>query len=162
MQGKLTLQAFWIDRETGAICFNGGRLGVGDGEGAVVGATGQRRDMGNGYVWLDVEGLTFGGAAAVLALAFFEGRFCEASWAVMLFGEADGWPTGEAMVREVTFVRGVLREQVGLAAGRGAARFEWGEVWSGIDLRGGSASHGLRYGVRKRGWLGRLWETARG
>lgn len=100
-------------------------------------------DMGTGYAWLHLQGLTFGGHSAGLALCFHDGRFEQASWNVDLPGATleDGWPTREAIDEEIAFIRGILVADMGLEPGR----TPWGEVWSSFDAKGFIASNGLRY-----------------
>jgi hypothetical protein len=100
------------------------------------------RDMGNGYVWLNLGDL-FSGQPAALALCFKGDRLTEASWSVQLPGAPveDGWPTREAIDAEVAFVRSALAKEMGLAS----ERQSWGSVWSAFDPKGFMASHGLRY-----------------
>jgi len=101
------------------------------------------RDHGNGYEWLTIGGLAFGGAPATLALCFHDGRFEQASWSVELPGTETegGWPTREAVDREVSFVRDVLIREMDIRPGD----LPWGKIWSQFDPRGFLASHGLRY-----------------
>lgn len=99
------------------------------------------RDHGNGFEWLYLTGLTFGGQPASVGLCFHLGRLEEASWSVQLPDAPmdGGWPTREAIDREVAFVRDALA-RAGLNA-----KFDWGEVWSSFDSKGFIASNGLRY-----------------
>jgi hypothetical protein len=100
------------------------------------------RDYTNGYEWLYLRGLSFGGEAATLALCFLNGRFVEASWSVQLIDAPieSAWPTREAINSEIAFVRGVL---AGMDVPPGEA--EWGTVWSRFDAKGFLAANGLRY-----------------
>jgi hypothetical protein len=100
-------------------------------------------DMGNGYAWLHLRGLRFGGHEAGLALCFHDGRLEQASWNVDLPGATleDGWPTQAAIDDEIAFVRRVLTDDMGLPPGETS----WGEVWSAFDAKGCIASNGLRY-----------------
>jgi hypothetical protein len=100
-------------------------------------------DMGNGYAWLHLKGLTFGGHDAGLALCFHDGRFEQASWNVDLSGatQEEGWPTREAIDEEIAFVRRILAADMGLKTGG----MPWGEIWSSFDAKGFLASNGLRY-----------------
>ena len=50
-----------------------------------------------------------------------------------------GWPTRDAIDKEVAFVRDIL------ARGGLIRKFGWGEVWSGYDAKSFIASNGLRY-----------------
>jgi hypothetical protein len=99
-------------------------------------------DHGNGYAWLHLGGLTFGGPPAFLSLCFHNRRLTEASWAVQLAGATaeGGWPTREAIDDELAFVREALKT-MGLRTGRTT----WGEVWSTFDPKGFLAANGLRY-----------------
>lgn len=100
------------------------------------------RDVGNGYEWLDLRKLTFGGHPAALSLCFHQGLLKQAAWSVQLPNAPveDGWPTREAIDAELAFVRGTLDEM-----GVGTGHFSWGEVWSGFDEKGFLAANGLRY-----------------
>lgn len=101
------------------------------------------RDLGNGYEWLTLGGLSFGGQPATLSLCFHNDRFEQASWSVQLPDApmAGGWPTREAIDAELSFVRKVLTKDMGLHVGKTA----WGEVWSHFDAKGFLAGNGLRY-----------------
>lgn len=104
------------------------------------------RDHGNGYEWLYLGGLTFGGQPALVGLCFHDGRLEQASWDVQLPDASmeGGWPTRDAIDKEVAFVRGILAGD-GMDVRQGAAEFPWGEIWSGFDAKGFLASNGLRY-----------------
>jgi hypothetical protein len=106
----------------------------------------ETRDMGNGYAWLKLRGVTFGGQPASLALCFNNDRLAEASWSVQLPSapEEDGWPSREAIDAEIAFVGRTLATEMGLAA----KRQPWGSVWSVFDPKGYSASNGVRYDQR--------------
>lgn len=71
---------------------------------------GSVRDLGNGYEWLDLKGLTFGGQPASLSICFHGGRLEQASWSVQLPDAPmeGGWPTQEAIDGEISFVRDTL------------------------------------------------------
>ncbi|QDX24871.1 hypothetical protein FPZ54_01720 [Sphingomonas suaedae] len=101
------------------------------------------RDHGNGYEWLDLGGMTFGGEQAALSLCFSSGLLEAISWNVQLPDAPmeSGWPTKEAIDSEVSFVRGVLLQEMGIELGSQP----WGELWSHFDPRGFMASSGLRY-----------------
>lgn len=101
------------------------------------------RDHGNGYEWLNLRGLTFGGQPASLSICFHDGHFEQASWNV---GLADapmeaGWPTRDAIDNELSFVREALARDMAIHAGQ----MPWGEVWSHFDAKGFMAVNGLRY-----------------
>ena len=137
--------AIFIDRATGAIRIgdlalltpNAAKASV---EPQIAGLLAGSRDHGNGYEWLNLRGLTFGGEAASLSLCFRDGLLSEASWSVAL-GEEGGWPTKKAIDREVSFMRNALAKDMGIKPGR----LPWGEVWCLFDARGDTASSGLRY-----------------
>ncbi|MBM3927437.1 MAG: hypothetical protein FJ335_03115 [Sphingomonadales bacterium] len=99
------------------------------------------RDHGNGFQWLYLARLTFGGQPASVGLCFRVERLERASWAVQLPDAPmeGGWPTREAIDSEVAFVRDALARE-GLNA-----NFNWGEIWSSFDAKGFIASNGLRY-----------------
>ena len=145
MDGSTMEVQFTIDPETGS-------LGVGDVwlqplqsrsdvELQVAQLVTGLRDHGNGFEWLYLGGLTFGGQSASVGLCFHGGRLEQASWGVQL-PEASmegGWPTRDAIDKEVAFVRDIL------ARGELIRKFGWGEVWSGYDAKSFIASNGLRY-----------------
>ena len=143
--------AIAIDPRTGAICLGTdirlepfqSRRAI---EPLVADLIVQRQDHGNGYEWLYLGGLGFGGHPASLSLCFHGGRLERASWNVMLPGAPlqDGWPTQEAIDAEVDFVRTLLARE-GLALDGGSRSCAWGSLWSEYDPRAGLASHGLRY-----------------
>lgn len=100
-------------------------------------------DMGNGYAWLNLTDLSFGGAPAGLALCFHDGRFEQASWNVDLPDATleDGWPTREAIDAEIAFVRRTLATEMNISLGKTT----WGELWCDFDGKAFLASNGLRY-----------------
>ena len=104
------------------------------------------RDHGNGYEWLYLKDLTFGGRPASLGLCFHEGRLRSASWSVRLQNVTgdSGWPSPREINEEIVFVRSILAD-TGLKVGKKPATFAWGEVWSSFDAKASVASHGLRY-----------------
>lgn len=104
------------------------------------------RDHRNGYEWLYLGGLTFGGQPASVSLCFRDGRLEEAHWNVQLpdAPTEGGWPTREGIDEEIAFVRGILAED-GLNIGDHPNKFSWGEAWSDFDEKGFLASNGLRY-----------------
>jgi len=101
------------------------------------------RDHGNGFEWLDLRRLTFGGQPAALSICFHDGRLEQASWSVQLpdAPTEGGWPTREAIDRELSFVRETLARDMNIHAGH----MPWGEVWSSFDEKGFMAANGLRY-----------------
>ncbi|MDQ0250988.1 hypothetical protein J2W22_003052 [Sphingomonas kyeonggiensis] len=101
------------------------------------------RDHGNGFDWLHLRGLTFGGQPAHLSLCFHDNLLEQASWSVRLpDAETDGgWPTRDAIDAEVAFVHRTLTNEMGIRAGS----LPWGEVWSSFDAKGFLAANGLRY-----------------
>ena len=101
------------------------------------------RNHGNGYEWLDLGGLTFGAQPAAVSLCFSSGLLEAMSWNVQLPDAPmeSGWPTKEAIDSEVSFVRGVLLQEMGIELGSQP----WGELWSQFDPQGFMASNGLRY-----------------
>lgn len=101
------------------------------------------RDHGNGFAWLDLRGLTFGGQPAHLSLCFHGGLLEQASWSVRL-PDAElqsGWPTCEVIETEIAFVHRTLASEMGIQAGA----FVWGEIWSRFDPKGFLADNGVRY-----------------
>ena len=101
-------------------------------------------DHGNGYEWLYLHGLSFGGEPASMGLCFHHRRLDQMSWNVHFADAPDGWPSGETINREIAFVREVLA-QSGLVLSAGSGTFAWGEVWSVYDPRAALGRNGLRY-----------------
>jgi len=101
------------------------------------------RNHGNGFDWLNLRGLTFGGRPARLSLCFHDSLLEQASWSVRLpdAGTDGDWPTQEAIDAEVAFVHRTLVHDMGIQVGQ----FPWGEVWSSFDAKGFMAANGLRY-----------------
>ena len=142
--------AFTIDAQDGALLLGNRRLVAGQRRRDIERGLGAHvkggRDFGNGYAWLDLEGLTFAGHPAWLSLCFLHGSLTEASWSVSLPGAPEGWPTREAIDAEIEFVRAVLAHEIGFAGdAHGCMTFPWGEVWSLFDPKGDLAANGLRY-----------------
>jgi hypothetical protein len=52
-----------------------------------------------------------------------------------------GWPTREAIDRELSFIRETLVRDMNIHTGQ----MPWGEVWSSFDAKGFMAANGLRY-----------------
>lgn len=100
----------------------------------------------NGFEWLDLGGLTFGGSPAVLSLCFHDLRLVEAGWSVQLPDAVyeGGWPTRASIDAEISFVQATLINVMGLPTGRA----KWGDIWSSFDPKGFLASNGLRYRAR--------------
>ncbi len=101
------------------------------------------RDHGNGFEWLYLRGLTFGGQPVGLSICFHDGCFEQASWSVNLPDAATegGWPTREAIDCELSFVRETLVREMNIRVGK----MPWGEVWSSFDAKGFMAANGLCY-----------------
>lgn len=139
-----------IDAETGSLGLGGVRLqsrqSRSEVEPQIASLVKGSRDHGNGYEWLYLGGLTFGGQPASVDLCFHDGRLERASWYVQLADAPmeGGWPTREAIDKEVAFVRATLA-QFGLNIGGNREKFSWGEAWSSFDAKGFLASNGLRY-----------------
>lgn len=141
---------FTIDPHTGSLGIGGVRLQPSqlkpEIEPHVAALVKGSRDHGNGYDWLYLEGLTFGGQPTSVGLCFHDGRLEQASWSVQ-FPDAPmdgGWPTRETIDKEIAFVRGILAQQ-GLNVSDHPNKFPWGEAWSSFDAKGFIASNGLRY-----------------
>ncbi|MET0247432.1 MAG: hypothetical protein ABW182_11835 [Sphingomonas sp.] len=140
--------AFSIDRDNGGFRFDGalviepGACSI-EVEPRVQALIMRARDHGNGYRWLDLAGLSFGGRPAWLSLGFHDGALVRASWNVRLdeVELQDGWPTREAIDAEIAFVRRILTEEMGIVPGAQP----WGEVWSHFDAKGFLAANGIRY-----------------
>lgn len=148
MSAADTARPFSIDAATGAIRIADAVLlephqAMAAIEPAIADRIAGSRNMGNSYAWLNLQGLTFGGQPAGLALCFHNERLDQASWNVDIPGAAleGGWPTREAIDAEILFVRGVLTAEMGLRPGKTL----WGEIWSDFDAKGFMASNGLRY-----------------
>jgi hypothetical protein len=141
-----------VDPESGALTLTGlARISAGQTRAALEPelrpcVTGQR-DHRNGYAWLMVGGLTFGGLPCSLGICFHDGAMSEAGWNLRLPDAAlkDGWPTRETSDREVAFCRQVLAGQLGRDVPEEGLTFPWGRLWCAYDDKGGTASTGLRY-----------------
>ena len=143
--------AFSIDPETGDIWIGEARLAAHQAKAEVEPRLAQliegARDHGNGYEWLYLGGVSFGGQPAGLALCFHNGRLAEAMWSLRYaeVAEEGAWPSRDASEAEIAFVREVLARDMGFDARRASMRFGWGEVWSDYDEKGAMAGNGLRY-----------------
>ena len=104
-------------------------------------------DHGNGYRWIYLDDLEFGGVSAAMSLCFLRGRLAEAHWSANLpDAELDeGWPTQASIEAEVAFVRRILATLSPKKEFTGRSIHAWGEVWSGVDEKAGIASSGVRY-----------------
>lgn len=103
-------------------------------------------DHKNGYEWLNLRGISFGGYPAGLSLCFFDGRLQELRFGAGLSDESRGkWPTRDAIDRQVSFVLAELRKQLARPFVSSSEHFPWGIAWSAFDEKGYVASSGLRY-----------------
>ena len=144
------LAAFSIDPRDGAIVIGDVRLAAGESRRAAERKLGDWLvnvlDHRNGYVWLNLDGLSFGGHPAGIGLCFHNGRLAEASWGVILpSAAADSWPTPEEIEEEIAFVRSVLVREIGFPAKGDAMTLPWGDVWTVYDRKADIAANGLRY-----------------
>lgn len=105
------------------------------------------RDMGTGYLWINLENLLFGGQKAGLNLCFKDGVLEMITFGVALPSdeECERWPTEETSMRHVAFMRKILENQLGCKLMNGTAKFSWGAAWSTFDPKGFMASAGLHY-----------------
>lgn len=105
------------------------------------------RDHGNGYSWVNFSGLTFGGAPCGLAVGFHHSALTQSFLSVFLpdMELEDGWPTREAIDKEIAFVRKTLWDQLGRKFGDKTENFTWGVAWCSYDPKAGVASSGVRY-----------------
>lgn len=143
---------FSIEPDSGSACIGEFRLNAfqpkAEIEPRVAHLVERSRDHGNGYAWLYLRGLSFGGQPAALSLGFYQGGLEQMGWSVTLPAEADEntWPSRKAIDAEVAFVRDILGTQTGAGPKwKSPMSFDWGEIWSGYDARADIASHGLRY-----------------
>jgi hypothetical protein len=107
----------------------------------------RERDMGTGYVWLDIDGLLFGDQRCAASLCFHDNRLRLVNWFVSLPGaETEGsWPTRETIDNEIAFVRAVIQRQLNVDSHLGEAVFQWGKIWSRFDPIGFMADNSLLY-----------------
>ena len=105
-------------------------------------------DHGNGYSWSNFRGLSLGGMPCGVALGFHQSGLTRVHLGVTMPGVEleGGWPTREAINDEISFVRKVLREQLGREFGDHPEQFNWGFAWSSFDPKGFQATAGIRYG----------------
>jgi hypothetical protein len=143
-----------IERDTGALLFDSDiRIRAREAQSEVIDLLAQlvkeQRDLGNGYVWVDLHGLTFGDYPCAASLCFVMDRLYEVSWSVSLpEAEAENrWPMRKTIEAEIKFVRGILKRQLNRDFERGQEDFPWGTIWSVFDLKGNLASNGLRYAM---------------
>jgi hypothetical protein len=106
-------------------------------------------DHRNGYEWLFFQGASFGAQPCGFALCFHLGHLTEIHFGVSLPDAKleGGWPTREAIDREIAFVRRELASQCARTFQSGLEHFSWGIVWSQYDEKGGQATAGLRYAL---------------
>jgi hypothetical protein len=140
--------ALSIDRGTGSIRIgdavwlepNEARASI---EPRVVTLLAGSRNLGNGYEWIDLRGLAFGGQPAALSVCFQGGRLQQAAWSVQLPDAPmeGGWPTRDAIESELTFVQEILAREMAIYPGP----MPWGELWTNFDAKGFMAANGLRY-----------------
>lgn len=106
------------------------------------------RDVGNGYLWLSVSNVAFGGRPGGLSLCFHQGKLEMVTLGVSLPDDEllEGWPTEESSMRQVMFLRKELERQLLVTFQQGVARFSWGSAWSRFDPKGFMATAGVAYG----------------
>ena len=84
---------FSIEPDSGSICIGPFRLSAfqpkAEIEPRIAHLVERSRDHGNGYAWLYLQGVSFGGQPAVLSLCFHLGRLEQAGWSVTLPNEAE-------------------------------------------------------------------------
>ena len=143
---------FFIDCQNGRFSVGGANtIGAGDTkvevEAKSASLSREWKDGGNGYEWLNLQGLSFGGVPCGLAMCFHHGRLREASWSASLPGAEleGGWPTRKSIDEEIDFVRKTLKQQVRRDFQTGIEGFPWGTMWSHFNAKGFLASNGLRY-----------------
>jgi hypothetical protein len=103
------------------------------------------RDLKNGYIWIDLKGLSFGKKPCFLSLCFFNGKLISATWNIILSNAPIVWPDKENILEELELVRTELKAQLGVQLSNKQFKFSWGYVWSYFDPKGNLASNGLRY-----------------
>jgi len=115
-----------------------------------------RRDLGNGWTWTTIGGTVLDGNPCTLSLGAFQGFLAEVSWSVRTAGAgyAGGWPSPDAVAKEVDLVSQILTRVFGPGQlpSRGAGEptrygkdFPWGRVWCELDPRAGTCASGLCY-----------------
>lgn len=112
----------------------------------VVDLTRFRNDFGNGYEWLHLHQLSFGGCPAHLSLCFEKGRMDMAQLNVTLPDARDEWPGKAEIDAEIAFVRATLAGMIGFDPAARSTAYSWGSAWSDYDPKADIASSGLRYG----------------
>lgn len=100
------------------------------------------RDMKTGYVWYYLGEATIEGDPISISLCFFRGKLCSISLSVRdpRFGSnwSDWSPDKE---RERAAATSAWLARIGFPVGR----YPWGEVWAGLDERGGGGSGSIRF-----------------
>jgi hypothetical protein len=141
-----------IDRDTGSLAIGPDIiLHAGDSRRVVTKAltpfVRRERDMGTGYVWLDINDLLFGDQPCAASLCFCNNRLRLVNWFVSLPGAETegGWPTREAIDNEIAFVRAVIQRQLNADLHFGETIFPWGKIWSRFDPIGFMADNSLLY-----------------
>ena len=108
------------------------------------------QNMGTGYRWLYLQGLSFGGRPCWLDLCFqarLTGRRLESAHLSVDFraDPAPGqWASREEMEAELVFMRAELYRQLGRTFDSDE-EFPWGGAWCNYDPRSDTASSGVRY-----------------
>ena len=88
------------------------------------------RNVGTGYLWLSLQGLSLGGARAGISLCFRGQQLDMVTMGVELPGAElqEGWPTQATIDAEVAFMKRTLGAALGRTLAGGHARFDWGEA----------------------------------
>lgn len=104
-------------------------------------------EHGNGYEWITLGGISFGGIPSCLSLCFFLDAVQQVQIGVSILDVecADNWATRASSEREVEAVCRELGKQLDCDFSSGQVTFSWGTVWSVFDERSCHPSSGLRY-----------------
>ena|SRR5271154_3657329 len=97
--------------------------------------------------WLKYSGVNFGGLPCEIFLQFGKQSLIEVSLSVTMPGATleGGWPTREDIDQEISFMRGMLSNQLGRSFEVGIQEFPWGVAYSVFEERGFCVNSGLRY-----------------
>lgn len=103
----------------------------------------EKDDMGNGYVWYDVPETEILGKTLIFRMCFYNGTLDFLSFALVdpeLYGKSwDDW-SEEKEILCASHTREWLEKN-----GYKIGKFNWGEVWTGYDPKGGLGGGGVRY-----------------
>jgi hypothetical protein len=151
-------QAVSIDPSTGSVLFDG-RLALFDGmsleqarrdlwDSLLI-----ARDVGTGWVWLDLRGLNFGGWNCALAAGFHDSRLENLHWEISRECQLTiyGVPSNDEFAERMRVMRETLQAQLARRFDVGVPeKFSWGQAYCVYDYHNDMPGSGVQYDSENR------------